>query len=910
MALIHKRLSELQAECTSTREEIGRLKALKDEAERKATQAAQAAKAAVQAAKSASPPAATGSASNPGGGGNGFQRQQGGNRGRGRRRGNYQAKSDDVCHKCGGQGCWARDCPTGMPPEQPAAPPAPATAKVVDYKAERGWVGAEFRDEPIRCMLDLGIYKAAIGEKFLVEGLWKRNLHNKEYETLVNRYPVHVLGQTMIVFRLASGDCREIMATQVDISPDVDGLVLGMEWMHENACMWNVRTGRVSAIDDIVFHAEYDRDASLVKRVTPLPDEAHEVSFVATLDLNLPMDWGMRPLHRICGIEDDERPVDIEELLLIRISHIIEPDSEQPGAVGVVTTWLSIEGAQADPESSMSDVTDSPPESDYEDEAESESSERDRGEFEPSDPPRESTSVPVPVAQFEQMDDSDDPAPESADPIPEPMIVVPYDPDIVVKEEVEEVELEPELASPDKQGQLPPLHELSQGNAMAAFATPADPDRDDMFTREELVATQQAEEAIRVTVEFYKKGELPDRDEIRTIPEEAKQLLLQFETLVMKDELLYSRFVHRDGSTKHLQLILPTKLRKEYIERIHADLGHFGQAKTCEAVARRAYFPGWCPYTKLIVRNCTICNKSHRGGKMPRQTALRPMREFRPMSVLHADLVGPILVGSNGKGQYGFQYILSVIDSATRYLWLIPLRNKTAETVANALYEDVIARTCVPSAVLTDLGKEFTAKILDRLYARLGITCLRTSGYHLQCDSKCERVHCSVHDMLVKFIERDFKCWAAYLPRICLAYNSSIHTATGYAPHELFYSFPPTCPFDVVVEAEQMEAATNADQYALEATDRLKQAFQFVYEYSGHVADRMKSNYDAAIKPKHFDVGSFVLVYTPPKQQSHVYGKWKVAWQGPFRVMKRLNATNYIVKHLHRPRTLSFTATG
>ena len=97
-------------------------------------------------------------------------------------------------------------------------------------------------------MLDLGIHKAAIGDKFLVEGLRKRNPHNKEYETLVNGDPVHVLGQPMIVFRLASGDCREIMDVQVDISPDVDGLLLGMEWMHENTCMWNVRTGRVSAI--------------------------------------------------------------------------------------------------------------------------------------------------------------------------------------------------------------------------------------------------------------------------------------------------------------------------------------------------------------------------------------------------------------------------------------------------------------------------------------------------------------------------------------------------------------------------------------------------------------------------------------------------------------------------------------
>jgi len=258
----------------------------------------------------------------------------------------------------------------------------------------------------------------------------------------------------------------------------------------------------------------------------------------------------------------------------------------------------------------MSDATSSPPESDYEDEAESESSDCDRGGSGQPDLPRESANVPVPVAQLEQMDDSDDPAPEPANPNPEPMTVVPYDPDVIV-EQVEEVELEPELASPDEQGQPPPLQELSQGNAMAAFASPVEPDRDDMFTKEELVAAQQAEEAIRVTIEFCNKGVPPDRDEIRSIPEEAKTMLLQFESLVVKDGLLHRRFVHHDGSTKHLQLILPTKLRKEYVERIHADLGHFGQAKTCEAVDRRAYFPGWRAYSKLIVRNCTVCNKSH-----------------------------------------------------------------------------------------------------------------------------------------------------------------------------------------------------------------------------------------------------------------------------------------------------------
>ena len=84
--------------------------------------------------------------------------------------------------------------------------------------------------------------------------------------------------------------------------------------------------------------------------------------------------------------------------------------------------------------------TSSPPESDYEDEADSESSERDRGESGPFDPPRESTFVPVPVTQFERMDDSDDPASEPMNPATEPMEDVPYHPDIIVKEEVEEMD--------------------------------------------------------------------------------------------------------------------------------------------------------------------------------------------------------------------------------------------------------------------------------------------------------------------------------------------------------------------------------------------------------------------------------------------------------------------------------------
>jgi len=107
------------------------------------------------------------------------------------------------------------------------------------------------------------------------------------------------------------------------------------------------------------------------------------------------------------------------------------------------------------------------------------------------------------------------------------------------------------------------------------------------------------------------------------------------------------------------------------------------------------------------------------------------------MAVIHADLVGPLPEGKNSRNQRGFQYILSVIDSATRYLWLLPIRHKTAEHVAATLFDEVISRVSVLSAILTDQGGEFTAEVVECLLQRLGITHLKTAG-HPQTDAKCK----------------------------------------------------------------------------------------------------------------------------------------------------------------------------
>jgi len=242
------------------------------------------------------------------------------------------------------------------------------------------------------------------------------------------------------------------------------------------------------------------------------------------------------------------------------------------------------------------------------------------------------------------------------------------------------------------------------------------------------------------------------------------------------------------------------------------------------------------------------------------------MQEFRPMAVLHADLVGPLPEGRNSRNQRGFQYILSVVDLATRYLWLLPIRHKTADNVAAELFDEIISSVSVPSAILTDRGGEFLGEVVELLYKRLGMTHLKTSAYRPQTDAKCERVHFSVHNMITKLVGNKHDRWPDLLGTVALAYNATVHTSTGYSPHELFYSFAPACSLDALVTTPMPEPVNNADEYALQAMERLQEAARFVRSYTGKQIQRMKQSYDASVRPKQFEEDDEVLLFDPRKK--------------------------------------------
>ena len=66
-----------------------------------------------------------------------------------------------------------------------------------------------------------------------------------------------------------------------------------------------------------------------------------------------------------------------------------------------------------------------------------------------------------------------------------------------------------------------------------------------------------------------------------------------------------------------------------------------------------------------------------------------------PWDVISIDVMGPFVVGRKGE-----RYILSVIDSFSQYLILIPIKDHNATTVSQALFKRVISYVGCPQKIL------------------------------------------------------------------------------------------------------------------------------------------------------------------------------------------------------------------
>lgn len=269
--------------------------------------------------------------------------------------------------------------------------------------------------------------------------------------------------------------------------------------------------------------------------------------------------------------------------------------------------------------------------------------------------------------------------------------------------------------------------------------------------------------------------------------------------------------------------VIPAPLRDTMIELAHhvPFAGHQGKELTVSRLRAIGWWRGMARDVEFRVEHCMACQrlrKTRGGTKLP---TFWPAEE--PFETVHMDLVGPFHTGAGGS-----KYIMSILDRFSRYLVLVPLPDKKAETVARAFGENWILRFGAPAQLITDRGTEFE-KVLPKLCEWLWVSHIRTSAYYPETNGAVERQHLDIKAMLAKLARTEHERWPELLAHVAFAINTSVNTSIGTTPFRVVWGRDPRMVFDALgVDSAGM--ALSAKDFGARMAARLDMAWKLVRE--------------------------------------------------------------------------------
>jgi len=105
----------------------------------------------------------------------------------------------------------------------------------------------------------------------------------------------------------------------------------------------------------------------------------------------------------------------------------------------------------------------------------------------------------------------------------------------------------------------------------------------------------------------------PDFSEVESSSPALRALYQQYESLVLRDGVVYRIFHNVDTTVKYYQLVLPRSLKVPFLEMLHSDTaGHLKYVKCVPHVANRAWWFSWKRDLKLFIQCCKKCSKFHK----------------------------------------------------------------------------------------------------------------------------------------------------------------------------------------------------------------------------------------------------------------------------------------------------------
>lgn len=312
-------------------------------------------------------------------------------------------------------------------------------------------------------------------------------------------------------------------------------------------------------------------------------------------------------------------------------------------------------------------------------------------------------------------------------------------------------------------------------------------------------------------------------------------------------------------------------MRKKLYHDDHIRGGHCGQKRMYARLRAKYFWKNMVHDIANYIRKCEKCilNKPKTATREPMKITATPQK---PFDVVEVDTIGPFQ-----KSFARHEYAVTLICDLTKYLVVVPVPNKEANTIAKAIFEDFILIYGTPKTILTDCGTEYRNEIIRELGNLMNTQHNFSTPYHHQTLGGIERSHRSLNEYLRAY-SSNFD-WDAQLRYFSYCYNTSFHTSLNhsYTPFELVFGRRAN---EIEFLKNSIEPVYNMDKY----TNILKNTLQIAHKKAIEFIEKMKLKnklyYDKYTNPIDLKVDEMILVKKEP------YNKFSNVYAGPYRVKK------------------------
>lgn len=209
--------------------------------------------------------------------------------------------------------------------------------------------------------------------------------------------------------------------------------------------------------------------------------------------------------------------------------------------------------------------------------------------------------------------------------------------------------------------------------------------------------------------------------------------------------------------------------------------GHCGQKRMLKKLKSSYTWKGMSKDVALFVKNCRKCQINKAKVRQHEEMVVTPTPQ-KAFDITCIDTIGPFMKTSQNN-----VYAVTIQCELTKYVVIVPIPNKEANTVAKAIIDHFILVYGPMRQIRTDMGTEYKNEVLQNLSKFLNIEHKFSTAYHSQTIGGCERNHRVLNEYLRSYINENKTDWDEWTRYFSFCYNTTPSTYHNYTPFELVY---------------------------------------------------------------------------------------------------------------------------